>query len=214
MTTIYLIRHGESEANRRDVFLGHYDLHLTEIGRKQAQMTAAYLREQVGKPDAIYASDLARAYETAQATAACFDVPIIKVSDLREIDAGLWDNTPFSVVKEKYPESYGIWLSDIGNARCDGGESIQELQLRVVSAIRQITETQENSVIYIFTHATPIRVFAAYCLGKNLSEIKDIPWAANASVSKVVYENGSFQLLEYSCDEFMGELTTRLPSDV
>ena len=52
-TIIYLIRHGESEANQRDTFLGHGDLDLTQTGREQACVTADYLYSHGLKPDAI-----------------------------------------------------------------------------------------------------------------------------------------------------------------
>jgi len=213
-TMIYLIRHGESEGNHLGVFLGHYDLELTQLGRKQACMAADYLIKTVGRPDAIYASDLKRAYETAKCTADCMDMEIRKNQNLREIFAGQWENVPFTTITEKFPESYGVWLSDIGRARCDGGESVEQLQQRVVSAVTHIAKEHENGVVFLFTHATPVRVFAAHCLQKTLSEIKTIPWATNASVTKAVYDGEAFQLLEYSCCDFMGDLITKLPLNV
>ena len=55
-TKFYLIRHGESQANKNGVFIGHTDIDLTEKGHKQAQLTAEYLKDVT--VDAIYASDL------------------------------------------------------------------------------------------------------------------------------------------------------------
>ena len=63
MVKLYFIRHGESLANQKDVFIGQYDFDLTEKGRKQAEMVADYLKDV--KVDAIYSSDLLRAYHTA-----------------------------------------------------------------------------------------------------------------------------------------------------
>lgn len=213
-TTIYLIRHGESQANERDVFLGHYNLDLTAIGQKQASITAEHLKKQVPSVDAIYASDLTRAYQTAQCTAKRFNMPIIKDEKLREIDAGFWDNLSFTELNERFAESYNVWVSDIGNARCDGGESVRELQQRVVSAIARIAENHNEQTVLLFTHATPIRVFAAHCLEKSLDEIKTVPWVTNASVTKAVYDHGTFQLVEYGRDDFIGDFVTKLPSNV
>lgn len=213
-TTIYLIRHGESEANERNIFLGHGDLALTGIGQKQACMAADYLKTRIGQPDAIYSSDLKRACETGKATADRFDMPITKDQSLREIDAGEWDFVPYSELERKYPDTYKLWVEAIGNSRCDGGESVQALQSRIVSAITRIAKHHENSTVFIFTHATPIRVFAAHCLKKSLGEIKDIPWVTNASITKAVFDEGYFRLLEYGYDDFMGELITVLPANV
>ncbi len=72
-TRIYMVRHGQSQANERDVFLGHTDLDLTKKGREQALATAKYLSSL--PIDHLYSSDLKRAYHTAQATAELLDMP-------------------------------------------------------------------------------------------------------------------------------------------
>ena len=213
-TTVYLIRHGESEANMHDVFLGHYNMDLTQIGRKQARMTADYLKNQVCQADVIYSSDLVRAYQTAKYTAERFNMPIIKDKNLREIDAGYWDNVKFDDLANEFADSFGTWCNNIGYARCDGGESVEELQRRIVSAVTRIARKHKDSVVFLFTHATPIRAFAAHCLKTSLEDMKDVSWAANASITKVVYDNEAFELVEYGYDSFMGHLTTRLPSNV
>lgn len=210
-TTIYIIRHGESEANERDLFLGHGDLELTQRGISQARMAADYLNTHVGRPDAIYASDLKRAYRTAQATAEHFDMPITKDPNLREIDAGQWDFVPFSHLQKQFPETYSLWMKDIGNSRCDGGESVAQLQRRVVGAITDIAKKHENSTLFVFSHGTPIRVFAAHCLA---SRITDVPWATNASVTQVIYNDDAFRLVEYGRNDFMQGLITALPNNV
>ncbi len=211
-THVYLIRHGESAGNARDAFLGHTDLDLTALGKAQAEQTADYLR--LMKVDAVYASDLLRAYHTAQATASRLGLPIIKDERLREIYCGEWEDVPFSVLAEKYKESYGVWCNNIGLAKTDGGESVLELQNRVVAAATEIAQKNEGKTVLIFTHATPIRCFAGYCEGKDMENLKEIPWASNASVTHAVYKEGKFTLVEYSKDDFLGKMATRLPDNV
>ena len=213
-TTIYLIRHGESEGNKLSTFLGHTDLPLTEHGKKQADVTAEYLKRQNFRPSAIYSSDLIRAHSTAESTAKLLNMPITKDIGLREINAGEWEDQPFELIADKFAESYNVWLQNIGRARCDSGESVAELQARIVSTITRITDKHKDEVIFIFTHATPIRVLAAHCMNKSLDEVKDIPWVTNASVTKVSYDNGIFNLVEYGKDDFMGDLITRLSKNV
>ena len=211
-TQIYLIRHGESQANEQGIFLGQTDMDLTDKGRQQAKKTAEYLRNV--KVDVIYSSDLSRAYHTAEATAAIVGLPIIKEKALREISCGEWDRQPFSLLKEKYPQSYQLWLQDIGHSRPDSGESVKELQERIVEALKKIVEENIGKSVFVFTHATPIRVFAAFCENKKADEIKYIPWATNASVTSAEYENGKFRLTAYSFDDFMEDILTALPDNV
>lgn len=211
-TTIYLIRHGQSEANVEGVFAGQYDPALSGTGLEQGGVTAKFFADSQIRPDVIYSSDLKRAYETAQCTAEIFHMPIVKDENLREIHAGEWEKVSFAELIKKFPKSYGVWKENIGCSCCDGGESVVELQKRVVSALTRIAQSHEESVVFVFTHATPIRVFVAHCLNKTPEQIKTIPWATNASVTKVVYEEQAFRLEEYSRDDFMGEMVTKLPS--
>lgn len=211
-TNIYLIRHGESEGNKRRAFLGHTDLDLTEKGHSQAQNAAEFLNDI--DADVIYSSDLKRAYSTALHTAEMKKLDITKSKNLREIYAGEWENGLFADLERDFKESYSVWLTNIGRAKCNGGESVEELQIRVVDEITRIAKENDGKTVLIFTHATPIRVFKAFCDGCSLDEIKDIRWATNASVTKTKYENGKFEILEYGIDYFQGNDKTVVPANV
>ncbi len=211
-TTLYMMRHGESVANAMRVFLGHGDLDLTKTGHAQAERTAKYLK---GIPcDAIYASDLLRAFHTAEHTACAVGLPVIPAPQLREIDAGKWDGMAFDDIGIVYPEEYAAWRTDVGNARPVGGESVEELQRRIVAAVAAIAEAHKGQTVFLFSHATPVRAMAAHSLGKTKDEMKTIPWASNASVTRFSYENGAFLLEEYGYDAFMEDLSTKLPANV
>lgn len=208
-TIICLIRHGESEANRRDAFLGHGNLELTETGRAQAEMAAAFLEKQGA--DVIYSSDLIRAHETAKAAARRLGLPVITDPQLREIDAGAWDFLTFAELRERFAESFRVWTEDLENAVCDGGESLKQLRQRILSAVTRIAEENKGKRVLIFSHGTPIRLMGAHAMGKGLGEL---PWPANASATTLEYENGCFRMVEYSREDYMGELVTKLPDNV
>ena len=212
LTHLYLIRHGESEGNRVRAFLGHTDLDLSPLGYRQAQKTAEYLSTL--SPDAIYASDLLRAYHTAVPTAERLGMTIRRTEGLREIRAGRWEAVPFDELVTRFPESYAVWLQNFGRARCDEGESVLELQARVLAEVTRIAEAHPEETVFLFTHAAPIRVLAGAWEGKSVDEMKEIPWASNASVTHVTYENGRFTLLEYGHDEHLRDLVTVLPRNV
>ena len=211
-TVLYLVRHGESQANEKNIFLGHGDLDLSEKGKKQAALTADYLKN--CDLDVIYASDLSRAYHTAEATAKKVGLPIVKDERLREIECGEWDFQTFDFLEENYKESYGVWLSDVGLSAPDGGECVADMQKRFVAALEEIAKRHEGKTVAVFAHATPIRSFQTYCEKKSLREMKSVPWANNASVSKFYFENGVFTPVFYGVDEFLGTLRTGLPDNV
>lgn len=205
-TTLYLIRHGESEANAADVFIGQTDLDLTPIGRKQGELTAAYLENIT--PDAIYSSDLCRAYNTAKITADKKGMQVIKRQGLREIYAGDWENRSFTQIKQDYPEEFKRWMWDTGNAYCVGGESTAQLMQRVKTELTELAQKHPGGIIFVFCHVTPIRALAASCLEAPLDGMKDIPRPSNASVTKATYDGNRFYIEEYSRNDFMGTLVT------
>ncbi|MBR4867764.1 MAG: histidine phosphatase family protein, partial [Clostridia bacterium] len=131
---------------------------------------------------------------------------VIKTPRLREIYAGLWEGLPVSELREKFPESCHTWWYDTGLARPDGGESVEELQERVLSFVKEVAEENAGKTICLFTHFTPIYALKTAWSGVPLSEMKNMPKPQNASVTHVVYENGKFEILEYAYNGYLGDL--------
>lgn len=211
VTNLYIIRHGQSQGNQYNLFLGHTDLDLSEKGHIQAEVTAKYL-ENI-HADAIYSSDLLRAFNTAKHTADKKGMEIIKSENLREIFAGDWETQSFEYLSDTYKKDYEMWVHDTGNAQCTNGEKVTDLQKRITDEIRKIAEENIGKTVFIFSHATPIRVMQAYAENKTKDEIKDVPWATNASITHIKYQDGKFIPVAYSIDKHMGELTTALPDN-
>lgn len=213
MTTIYLVRHGESTANKEGIFLGQKNRDLTETGHLQAEKTAEFLSN--AQIDKIYASDLERAVHTAEHLAKKKGQKVIQDKGIREIDGGEWDFIKFTDLPIIYPNEYGKWLSDLGHARCVGGESFVEVQERVYSAIKRIAKENDGKTIAIYSHGTAIQAFISKIKNIDLSRIReDLPYATNASVTTLIYDNGKFTIEKYSQDEFLGDLVTALPKTV
>ena len=213
MTTVILIRHGESEANREDIFAGHLNVDLMPKGVEQAQKTAQYIVENY-TVDKIYASDLKRAYKTGKTLADKLGMEIIADKRFREIDAGEWDGIKFNELGDKYAEDFRIWRDDIANAKCTGGESVEDLRKRVFCAATEVAENNDGKTVVIATHATPIRVMQTYVQMGSLEKMNDIPWVSNASVSVFEYDNGKWTCKAVSMDKHLGDLVTALPSNV
>ena len=213
MTTVILIRHGESEANREDIFAGHLNVDLMPKGVEQAQKTAQYIVENY-TVDKVYASDLKRAYKTGKTLADKLGMEIIVDKRFREIDAGEWDGIKFNELGDKYAEEFRIWRDDIANAKCTGGESVEDLRKRVFGAATGVAENNDGKTVVIATHATPIRVMQTYVQMGSLEKMNDIPWVSNASVSVFEYDNGKWTCKAVSMDKHLGDLVTALPSNV
>lgn len=212
MTTLLLIRHGESEANREYYFAGQYDALLMERGIEQAEKTARYIVDKYA-PSEIYTSDLKRAYSTAESVSKLIGKDIIKDEGLREIYAGRWQKMTFGELERKFPKEYGVWLKDIGNARCPDGETVKELGERVMESLDRIAKDNEGKVIAVATHATPIRVAETIIEYGDLNKMKDVKWVSNGSVTVLEYD-GDWKVLSVSEDEHLGEDRTVFPANV
>lgn len=213
MTRFILIRHGQSEANLHELFAGHFDAPLTDIGHAQAAATAKYVKEHYSV-DAVYGSDLKRAFFTGKATADLCGLEIIPDEGLREIYEGAWRGEKFTDLPVKYPEDFKVWLSDIGRARCTGGESTEELLARVKRTLVRIAEENDGRTVVIATHATPIRVMQSFVQTGSLDAMQNIPWVTNASVSELEYDNGNWNFVSVSYDKHLGDLWTERPRNV
>lgn len=211
-TKIIMVRHGFSIANETKRFAGHWDIDLTELGKKQAKMAGEYFKNH--PVDVIYSSDLLRAYHTATPIGEALGLPIRKDEGLREIRAGEWERISFDDMAIRYPKEATVWVEDIGRSGCPGGETVKELSARVVATVRRIAEQHDGQTVCITTHATPIRAVTTEAAGIPVEEMKNIPWAANASLNIFEYENGRFKAIELDIVEHLGDLLTKLPANV
>ena len=213
MTRLLLVRHGESEANKEKRFAGHSDFPLSDRGLLQAERTADHVVS-FYQVDAVYASDLKRAYATADAVAGRLSLSVTPHEGFREIFAGEWEGMLFDELPLRYPDDFAIWCQDIGRARCTGGESVADLQRRVLSALCELAEQNPGKTLLIGTHATPIRAIQCHLEGRPLSEMHAVPWVSNASLTEIEYENGVLRLVLVGEDRHLADLTTVLPKNV
>lgn len=212
MTRLLFIRHGQSEANARRVFAGHYNIDLTDLGKKQAERTAEFIMDNY-KVDKVYSSDLIRAYKTGRAVAKKLGIKVIADKGMREIKAGDWEGKDFEYLFETF-EDYRHWREDIGTSRCTNGESVAEIYERVYNTVCKIAEQNEGKTVVIATHATPIRVLELRISGHDFTYMKNIPWVPNASVSEVIYENGKLSAVKMAQNKHLEDLVSTLPANV
>lgn len=213
MTTLLLVRHGLSLANREKFFAGQADVPLLPMGQLQARATGAFLREHYAAHK-VYASDLVRAGETGQILAQILGCPLETDKGLREIYAGAWQEKTFDYLTERYPQAYGVWRQDIGKAQCPQGESVAEMGLRVREALTRICRDNPSKTLVIATHATPIRAMESWAKFRDFSRMGELPWVSNASVTELFYEDGVWQLGKVSQDAHLQDLRTVFPANV
>ena len=212
-TTILLIRHGQSEGNIRGLFTGHSGYPLTELGHKQAEMTADYIREKY-KVDAVYCSDLPRAFQTAEHTARAYGLPIVTDCRLREINAGRWENIPFSELSVQFPEAYRIWREDLIHFSADDGESVLDVAGRAVDALHSIAVANPGKCVAVFAHATTIRTALWKISGKPESAMEELSWGGNCAISELYFSDDKLQIKSMNHTEHLTGFETVLPKSI
>ncbi len=167
-TTILLVRHGETDWNRERRVQGHTDRRLNETGLAQALALADELAGE--RIDAVYASDLARALETARAVAQPLGLPVEVVPELRERDFGTWEGLTDDEILARFPHARAQPWGD--------AETHEELAERVLDALRGIARRHEGGTIVVVSHGGPMRAVLQHC-GETVDRI------ANCAVARV-----------------------------
>lgn len=162
-TTLILIRHGETRLNALGVFQGQLDEPLNEVGLGQAQAAAVSMASL--RPDAIYASDLMRARQTADQVARLTGHEVRTDVRLREIHCGSWQGRSIAEVSQEFPQLVEFRRSGQDFRRSPTGETAAEVADRVHEALLDIIKDNKNQTVLIASHGLAIRVGIARLLG-------------------------------------------------
>lgn len=177
-TLVLLVRHGQTPTTGRVLPGQAPGLHLSDAGRTQAETLATRLDGL--HLDALYASPLERAQETAAPTASARGLDVRIEPDLIECDFGDWTGRELADLA-KLPEWDAVQRTP-ATFRFPGGESLAELQQRTVAAIERLRDAHAGGSIACFSHADPIRAALVHYLGSPLDAFQRVT-VGTASVS-------------------------------
>ena len=167
MLRLLLVRHGETDWNASGRYQGQMDIPLNTAGLEQAAILAERLR---GYPiDAIYASDLARAWQTAQALSLAQGLEPRLEPRLRELSFGDWQGLTYQQIGELDPEALAAWNRDRVTYRPPGGESLGAMAARVEDLLDEIRQTYQHGTVALVSHGGTIRTILCVLLGHPLA---------------------------------------------
>jgi probable phosphoglycerate mutase len=161
-TRLIIWRHGNTDWNGANRVQGQYDTPLNELGRRQAAIAAPLLATL--RPDAIVASDLGRAAETAAALAALTGLHVRPDPRLREREYGRWQGLTMSEIAERFPEEHARWRAGEQSPGC-GIESLDDLGKRVAEAFQEAAEARPGGTTVLATHGGAARQGCGSLLG-------------------------------------------------
>ncbi|WP_432829706.1 bifunctional RNase H/acid phosphatase [Dactylosporangium sp. CA-092794] len=149
-----VLRHGQTPYTAEKRYSGRGDIPLSDAGHEQAARAAARARQLAPDLAAVISSPLKRCLETA---AAFGEVPIQVEDDLIECDFGEWEGLTYAEVRERYAAEQDRWLASTAVAP-PGGESFQQVAMRVRRAVRRLQEQHAGRQIAVVSHVTPIKL--------------------------------------------------------
>ena len=161
---IILWRHGRTSWNVENRFQGQADIGLDDLGRAQAARGAVALAAQ--RPSVVWASDLARARDTAAALADLTGLPVTTDERLREIHVGSWEGLLGEDVRRVDPEAARRLEAGEDVRRSATGESPNEVAIRVAAALHDLAESApDGSTVVAVSHGLAGRVGVAELVG-------------------------------------------------
>lgn len=186
MTRLYLIRHAEAEGNIFRRLHGQYNSRLTSNGLRQVDALA--VRFAGVQIDAVYASDLFRTCQTAQAICGPKGLPLRKEPRFRETFVGAWENRTFGDLERSEPEELYRFAKDPEHWIAPGAETYEVYSSRFVEALTDVAEAHPGGTVAVFSHGC--------VLSGGLHRLLGIPHNAsrcdNTGVSLLRYESGVF----------------------
>jgi len=196
MKEIYIIRHGETELNRKGIVQGRgINSDLNDLGRAQAE--AFYQKYKEIPFDKIYTSDLKRTWQTVQKFIDA-KLPWEKLSGLDELAWGVWEGKPNTEdARDAFREMLQSWENGDYTAHFEGGESVQDVYERLKQPMEVLMTRPEEKTVLLCMHGRAIRVFLCLLLGKPLSEMTEFPHQ-NTVLYKIGFEEGKFTVLEFN----------------
>lgn len=184
---VYLVRHGESEANTKGLFSGVTDTPLTDFGRKQAREISDFLSKTIFEE--IYSSPLSRAYETASLINEKHHNNIIIIDGLIEMNFGIFEGLSYKEIKSRYPDLTKAWQLKSSEFVFPEGESLIKFYKRIVLSYEEIIKNSKSDSILIVAHSGVIRSILANEISESFSHY----WkyrVDNCRVSIIEYSDG------------------------
>lgn len=192
MTTLLLVRHGETDWNRDGRWQGHSDTHLNDVGREQAARVAGEL----DGVDVVYTSDLARARETADIVAARLGLPVRLDERLRERSFGAWEGKTGPEIEVEFRDAHARWRAGEGPGAEDA-EAFADFAARVQGFLADVLARHPDETVLVVAHGGSIRVIHALASGLDyVRDHRSIPAVPNCTLVKYVAKNGRLEPID------------------
>jgi alpha-ribazole phosphatase len=190
------VRHGQTLWNLERKYQGHSDIALTDKGVSQAQAVATRLAEE--PIQAVYASDLSRAFKTAECIADKHNLTVTLVPELREIKFGDWEGLTYEQISERWPGLLGKLWTTPDELEIPAGETFYQLKERASAAIQQIVDAHPGQTVAVVAHGGTIGTILCAMLDIHLNHVWSIR-QDNTAVNVIDYYDGRPTITLLNC---------------
>jgi phosphoserine phosphatase len=191
MTSLYLVRHGQTAWNKEEIFRGRTDVPLDETGLKQAELAGQYFREM--EIHGIYSSPLSRAWETAQKIAQFHKIKVEPLPGIIDMSFGNWEGHAHQEIQQIDKETYRRWRDEPHLARLPGGESLDDIRTRAMAALEEVIRNHPGKTLILVSHRVVCKVLICAILGLDNSHFWQITQDTTA-INLIQYKEGRYIL--------------------
>ena len=193
---LYIIRHGETDLNARGIVQGRgIDSDLNDTGR--AQGAAFYELYKNISFDHLYTSTLKRTHQTVKGFIET-GLPWTQLAGLDELAWGIWEGKEGSEASiSAFRDMVERSQSGDYTARFEGGESPEEVELRLREAMDTIISAKDEETVLICMHGRAMRLLLCILMNKPLAEMADFPHQ-NTTLYKLSYTDGVFDIIDFN----------------
>ena len=210
-TNVYLIRHAQSLGNLSGRFQGRIDTPLTPLGLAQAK--ALGRRFSGVELQAVYASPLERARQTAEAVAAHHGLPVRILPGLTEMYGGTVEGALFTELSERNPEQFRMFDEQPHlHEGFEGAESIAEVYARAAATLQGIVLSHPGQTVAVVSHGCFIRCCVCQAGGGTLQTLGRTKWSGNTGVFHITYDRSGQVALR--CENDLAHLDEQPQSEV
>lgn len=202
-TRIIAVRHGETAWNVDARIQGQLDIALNPTGLLQAARVAQALADEA--IDAIYASDLLRAWQTARAIAEVADCPLKPSLGLRERGFGRFEGRTYAEIESLWPEESMHWRKRDPHWAPIGGESLTTMRTRVLDTVTQLAQQHLGQQIVLVAHGGVMDLLYRLATGQELQAPRT--WMlGNAAINRLLWTPDGFTLVGWSDTSHLEDL--------
>lgn len=184
VTTVFLVRHGDTRQTDAGVLYTDPEAKLTEKGRRQIRAIASWLSDEA--IEALFSSSSKRVLSSAEIIATQLDVNISPIDAFNAWHVGEWEGRTYLEVKKSEPDVYQSWVQDPVRNAPPGGEAILDVSKRATEAIHRVIKENEGQRLAVVSHAEVIRALLVDALGMPLENYWRIA-VPTGSITKIDY---------------------------